>query len=248
MQTPPPKATLPRRISLLHQVPLFANFKEEDLARLVRDFRLKSYGKDEIIFRQGEHSHELYIVFSGKVRIFCLSPAGNETSITIYSNYDLIGEFGVIDDQPRSATAKTITPTSLLAMSQDRFLHHLQTVPDLALGLARLLTRKVRWTTTYAETIAQYDAPGRLLHILLLYNQQYGEEKEAGKRYELDLALNQSDLASLVGARRQWVNRILQDWRKRGLIEYDSGKIIILDLPRVEAERDSRIEANQAEW
>ena len=63
--------------------------------------------------------------------------------------------------------------------------------------------------------------------------------------YELDLGLSQADLATLVGARREWVNRILQDWRKRGLIEYDSGKIIILDLPRVQAELDSRTEASR---
>jgi hypothetical protein len=56
------------------------------------------------------------------------------------------------------------------------------------------------------------------------------------------------DLASLVGARWEWVNRLLQDWRKRGLIEYHVGKLTILDLPRVEAERDNRIEANRAEW
>jgi CRP/FNR family transcriptional regulator, cyclic AMP receptor protein len=54
----------------------------------------------------------------------------------------------------------------------------------------------------------------------------------------------------MVGARREWVNRLLNDWRRRGLLEFENGVITILDLPRVEAERDSRIEANQgkAEW
>ena len=64
----------------------------------------------------------------------------------------------------------------------------------------------------------------------------------------LDLSLNQADLASLVGARREWVNRILRDWRQRGLIEYNAGRITILDLPRVEAERDSRIETFRERW
>jgi CRP/FNR family cyclic AMP-dependent transcriptional regulator len=123
-------------------------------------------------------------------------------------------------------------------------------MPELAISLARLLAGKLRWTAEYAETIAQYDAAGRLLHILLSYNQQFGREQEAGKRYEIDLALNQADLASLVGARREWVNRILQDWQRRGLIEYRAGKLILLDLPRVIQERDSRIEANRpdAKW
>jgi CRP-like cAMP-binding protein len=116
-------------------------------------------------------------------------------------------------------------------------------MPDLALGMTRLLARKLRWTGTHAETMAQYDCAGRLLHTLLLYNERFGEGDEAGKRYVLDLGLNQTDLASLVGARREWVNRLLRDWKKRGLVEYEAGKIFILDLARVEAERDSRIEA-----
>jgi len=116
-------------------------------------------------------------------------------------------------------------------MAGNTCLRHMREMPNLALGVARLLVSKVRWTAAYAETIAQYDAAGRLLHILLLYNQQFVQEQEADKRYLLDLSLNQTDLASLVGARREWVNRILQDWRKRGLIECQAGKLIILDLP-----------------
>jgi CRP-like cAMP-binding protein len=186
----------------------------------------------------------------GKIRIFKTSPSGDETSINIFSAHDIVGEFSTIDGQSRSATAKALTHCALLEMTQDRFLHHMREMPDLALGVARLLASKVRWTAAYAETIAQFDAAGRLLHILLLYNEQFGEEVEAGKRYTLDLSLNQSGLASLVGARREWINRILRDWHKRGLIEYDAGKIVILDLPAVDRERDSRIEANrgQLEW
>jgi CRP/FNR family transcriptional regulator len=59
------------------------------------------------------------------------------------------------------------------------------------------------------------------------------------------MGLNQSDLASMIGARREWVNRILNDWRRRGLLEFDNGVITVLDLQRVVAERDSRLESNQ---
>lgn len=239
----------PKRVTFLAKVPMFAGLKETDLSALASDFHLKEYEKDEIIFRQEETSRELYIVFRGKVRIFRNSPGGNETSITIFTTYDVLGEFAAIDNLPRSATAKALVPTALLVISQERFLGHLRTIPDLALTLARLLVSKVRWTAAYAETIAQYDAAGRLLHILLLYNQQFGEVIEPGKQYVLDLALNQSDLASLVGARREWINRILRDWSRRRLIKYKAGKIFILDLAGVVAERDRRIEANQSqEW
>ncbi|GIV77497.1 Crp/Fnr family transcriptional regulator [Litorilinea aerophila] len=241
MSAPDP---LQRRLDILKQIPLFHTLGEKDLLRLVDDFHVRTYDKDEIIFRQGDESQEIYVVLKGKVRIFKISPSGAETSIDIFSTYDIIGELAAIDQQPRSATAKAISPVALLTMSQERFMEHVRAMPNLAVALAQLLSQKLRWTASFAESIAQFDAAGRLLHILLLYNERYGRALVPGKRYELDLALTQSDLASMVGARREWVNRILNDWRRRGLLEFDRGVITILDLPRVEMERNSRTEAN----
>ena len=65
--------------------------------------------------------------------------------------------------------------------------------------------------------------------------------------YELNLSMNQSDLASLVGTRREWVNRILQDWKRRDLIDYKNGKITIIDLASVEKERNRRMFSNSSE-
>jgi len=184
------------------------------------------------------------------VRIFRLTPSGLETTLTILGTGDLVGEFAAIDQQARSASARAIEKCALLQMSSDVFFQHVREQPNLALGLMHVLVAKTRWTAAYAETIARYDAAGRLLHILLLFNERFGEEQQSGQRYLLDLGLNQTDLASLVGVRREWVNRILQYWSKKKLIEYEGGKLIILDLARVKQERDSRLEANldQSNW
>lgn len=109
-------------------------------------------------------------------------------------------------------------------------------------GAHRLLVEKLRWTTVYAEAIAQHDTAGRSLHTFLHYEEVLRNEIVPGKRYEFNLSMNQTDLASLVGARREWVNPLLRDWSKRGLIEYKSGKITILDLPAVEEERERRLD------
>ena len=124
----------------------------------------------------------------------------------------------------------------------------MQNIPSLALEMCRLVIDKARWTTKYAETIAQYDAADRLLWLLLHYIEQMGQEIEVGKSYRLDLGLNQTDLASLVGARRGWINHILGEWRDRGLLEYKAGVLTILDLPRVQQEYDNRMQANHVEW
>jgi CRP/FNR family transcriptional regulator, cyclic AMP receptor protein len=235
---------LAQRIDRLREIPLFADLSAANLALLVQDFHLREYSRDEIIFRQGDESREIYVVLKGKVRIFRISPSGNETSITIFSTYDIIGEQASISNRPRNASAKAVDTVALLTMSHERFLRHLKDTPGLALNLARLLSQKIDWTASFAESIAQFDAAGRLLHILLYYTERYGEEVVTGKSYRVDLALNQTDLASMVGARREWVNRLLGDWRKRGLLEFERGIITILDFERVVAERDSRIESN----
>ncbi|NJN93267.1 MAG: Crp/Fnr family transcriptional regulator [Anaerolineales bacterium] len=241
------RSSLPSQIPhFLRQIPLFSALSQKDFATLLADFRLREYRPNEIIFHQSDNSDELYIVVQGKIRVFRISPAGCETSIQIFSTSDIVGEFAAIDNQPRSATAKTIGYCQLLEMRGDKFMQYMRTMPDLAVEMTRLVISKVRWTATYAETIAQFNAAGRLLHILLLYNEQFGQEIEPGKRYIIDLAMNQADLASLIGARREWVNRLLQDWHKRGLVSFESGRITILDLPRAVEERDSRIEAYHA--
>ncbi len=232
------------RLAFLKEVPLLAQVNDGVLAYLADDFRERTYRKGETLFHQGDESQALYILKKGKVRIFHLSPSGEETTVNIFTRRQLIGEFALIDGQPRSATAKAITACTLLVMSRDRCLHHLENIPGLALAMCRQLIYKLRWTSQYAETIVQYDIAGRLLHFLLHYNEEFGQEVAPGQ-YELDLGLNQNDLASLVGAKRGWVNTILQDWRKRDLVEFERGKITLLDLDRVRQERDGRIKMSE---
>ena len=239
----PPKiddALLLKRMNFLREVPVFSSLRKEDLQVLTEHFHVRSYKKKEIIFHQGDESHVLYVVMRGRVRIFCVTPSGNETSVRVFSVNDIIGEFSLIDGQPRSATGQAVTDCTLLAMRQEKFLHCLREIPELAMSFLRLLVQKLRWCTVFAETIAQYDVGGRLLHFILYYNTAIGKEIEKGKCYEVDIGLSQEDLASMVGARRERVNHLLGQWREQGLIAFNRGKITILDLGAVEAERNRR--------
>jgi CRP/FNR family transcriptional regulator len=239
-----------KRMDFLRKLPLFSVLREDDLRAVSEKFRNRNYRKKEIVFHQGDETHDFYLIKSGKVRVFCNSPSGNETSIRVVSDNDMIGEFAPIDGVPRSATAQAITDCTLLELPQDKFLNCVMTVPDFAMTLLQLLVQKLRWVTEYAESIAQYDIGGRLLHIILHYNAKIGKELKRDKCYEVDLGLNQGDLASMVGARREWVNHLLREWREKGIIAFSRGRITILDLPAVEAERDRRIEllSENADW
>lgn len=232
---------LSKRTAFLKMTALFSELKSENLEILARKFRARDYKRKDIIFHQGDDSAVLYVVKKGKVRIFGLSPAGNETSYRIFSRHDVIGEFAAIDGRPRSTTAQALESSTLLEIKRDQFLQFIYQMPDLAMGMIKLLVEKLRFTTTFTDSMVQDDTTGRLLNMILQYNEMHGVELEAGKIYELDLFMRQEDIATMVGARREWVNRILSKWNKQGLIEYKRGKIKILDLPAFEKERDRRI-------
>lgn len=228
--------------TFLKTVPLFAQLSDPDLTTLAYNFRLRRYAREDTLFHHGDNSTDIYVVLSGKVRIYKINLSGYETSINIFGRGDIIGELAAIDNQPRSATAKALEHCQVLELRAELFCQFMQSMPGLALGMVHLLAGKLRWTAEYAETIAQYDAAGRLLHLLLLYNEQFGQELEPGRRYELDLGLRQGSLATLVGISRESINKILQEWRQRALIDFNphSRKLTILDLAQVIAERDSR--------
>lgn len=250
MRASPRSTPLAEKLAFLKQVPLCAHLSDQELIAFSQALKLREYSKGQMVFQQGDPGSMLSIILNGKVRVFRLTPSGLETTLTILGTGDLVGEFAAIDQQPRSASARAMGKCAMLQMSAETFFGYVREQPDLALGLMHVLVSKLRWTAAYAETIARYDAAGRLLHILLLFNERFGEEQQPGHRYLLDLGLNQTDLASLVGVRREWVNRILQYWSKTRLIEYEGGRLIILDLARVKQERDSRLETNldQTDW
>lgn len=232
--------TQSERIEFLCSVDLFAGINERDLALIAESFRERRYRKGRTIFNQEDISHQFFVVVQGLVRIFHLSVGGEETTVNVFSRGHLLGELGLVDGLTRSASAEAMTDCVVLEMARDDGLHHLTNIPGLALSLCRQIAQKVRWTTEYAETIARLDAPGRFLHLLLLFKEQEQlcHEIEQGVRYEVSLQMNQSEMASMIGVDRKWMNKLIQDWRKRELLEFDRDKITILDLQRVENERN----------
>lgn len=222
-------------VAFLKQAPFFANLNEEQLRALANDFHLFAYPRGNIIFHQGEIGRTLYVVVSGKVRIYTTTSEGGETTTNIFARGDIFGEFAIFDGLPRASTAKTLTQCELLQITDNDWLRHFRAMPELAEATARLLARKTRWTAAIAEALAQGDAPRRLLRVLLLYVEQLGEAQEDG-RYILDWGLSQSDLATLLGVRREWLNQILRKWQKHKLVVFEEGKVTFLDLPRARAE------------
>ena len=214
------------KIDLLRKVPLFAGLSDQDLAALAGSLGKRTFAKNMIIFHQGSLGQTLYIIESGKVRIFLLSESGQETTLNIYGAGDVFGEFSLLDGLPRSAGAVAMEKTVTLTLSREDFLRHLEACPQMALSIMQLLTLRLRFTTAQAESLAFLDVYGRVAMRLLDLAGRYGTEKGS---IELDLHLTQAELATWVAATRESVNKVLGAFRDQGLIAVEGQTITILD-------------------
>jgi CRP/FNR family cyclic AMP-dependent transcriptional regulator len=213
-------------IALLRKVPLFAGLSDQDLAALAGSLGKRTFAKNMIIFHQGSLGQTLYIIESGKVRIFLLSESGQETTLNIYGAGDVFGEFSLLDGLPRSAGAVAMEKTVTLTLSREDFLRHLEACPQMAISIMQLLTLRLRFTTAQAESLAFLDVYGRVAMRLLDLAGRYGTEKGS---IELDLHLTQAELATWVAATRESVNKVLGAFRDQGLIAVEGQTITILD-------------------
>ncbi|MGH2524371.1 MAG: Crp/Fnr family transcriptional regulator, partial [Anaerolineales bacterium] len=177
--------------------------------------------------QQGDAGQVLYLIETGLVRIFVQGEDGQETGVNICGPGDVFGELAVIDEYPRSASAVAMQDTLMLLLSRDRFREHLRRSPQLALNFMRTLSVRVRYSTQQMGSLALLDVPTRLARKLLELGQQHGTVEAEGVR--IRLTLTQSDLASIIGATRESINKALGNFRKQGLILVQHGSITILD-------------------
>ena len=216
---------------LLKKVSLFAALDDQALARLASNLRRRQFRKNTIIFHKDQAGDALYLVESGHVRIFLPTESGEELTVEIARVGDVFGELALLDGRPRSASAGTLEDTSTQVLSREDFQRFLSATPEFATSLIELLSTRIRQITEYAESLAFLDIHGRVARVLLQLAERHGTRTSHGT--ELDLDLTQAELASMVGATRERVNRAISSFRTQGLIELHGKKIILLDPARL---------------
>jgi CRP/FNR family cyclic AMP-dependent transcriptional regulator len=212
--------------SMLKRIPLFSDLAEQELELLADTLRRRAFAKGMIIFHKDSPGQTLYVIESGKVRIFILSESGQEISVNIYGPGDFFGELALLDGLPRSAGAVVMEDTVTLTLHRDDFLQLLQDHPELAMNIICVLSTRLRYTTMYAESLAFLDVYGRVAAKLIEVSDRYGVHKEG---IEIELRLTQAELASWVGSSRESVNKVLGAFRDQGLIRLEGQKLTILD-------------------
>jgi len=204
--------------TVLSKVPFFAGVPLDELETLATSLQRRTVKAGKAVFRQDDPGSSLYVIESGVVKVQRTSPEGKEVILTILGAGDFFGELALLDGEPRSADAVAKEDTALLVLERDDFLAFLDRAPAVATKLLAALSRRLRRTDQLVQDAAFLDVPARLARALL----QLSESPEAAT------GLTQSELAAMVGASRESVNRWLQFYRRRGLIESASGSIRVL--------------------
>jgi CRP/FNR family transcriptional regulator, cyclic AMP receptor protein len=217
-------------VGLLKRVPLFSPLENEMLADLAPHLRRRAFRKDTMIFHRDQAGDALYIIETGKVRVFLPIESGEEFSIDVLGPGDVFGEMALLDGQPRSASAIALEDTVVHVLGHTEFQRHLAASPQFASALLAMLSRRIRHVLDNAEILASLDVYGRVARVLLDMAQRHGLQDRG---IVINVALTQQELATMVGATRERINRALATFKTQKLIEMRGRKIAVLDATRL---------------
>lgn len=215
--------------AILAQVRLFSHLPDEDLAQLAGKLLRRRFERDQIIFHKNDPGSTLYIIISGKVKIVLPSPDGENVLVALLSTGDFFGELSLFDGEPRSATAIAADSTEILTLDQKDLFTYLAEHSQAAVEILGELSLRLRRTDELLSDAAFCNLPARLSKRLLELAARYGQPGENGDIL-INMRLKQQDLADMVGATRESVNKTLKIYKQKNMITVNKGYITINDL------------------
>jgi CRP/FNR family transcriptional regulator, cyclic AMP receptor protein len=190
-----------------------------------------SFPRGHVIFSEGELGDRLYIVLSGKVKIGRKSADGRENLLAVFGPSDMFGELSIFDPGPRTSTATTVTEVSAVTMDRAALREWITKRPEIAEQLLRVIARRLRRTNNMLADLIFTDVPGRVAKALLQLAHDFGTQEGGMLRVTHDLT--QEEIAQLVGASRETVNKALADFAHRGWLRLEGKSVLILEPQRL---------------
>ena len=215
----------------LMQSPLFASLDSEAASALRSSMTEQSTPRGTVIFSEGEIGDHMYVIVEGKVKLGHASPDGRESLMAVLGPGEIFGELSLFDPGPRTATATALTDARILALGNTSLHPWLAGRPEVAEALLAALARRLRRTNDALADLVFSDVPGRVAKALLDLADKFGEVTPEGLLVKHDLT--QEELAQLVGASRETVNKALADFAQRGWLRVDQREVLLLSIDRL---------------
>jgi CRP/FNR family cyclic AMP-dependent transcriptional regulator len=216
---------------VLRSAGMFRGVDPADVEALIGQFVVFDAPRGTTLFREGEPGDDLYVVLDGRVKLSRTSPDGRENMVAVMGPTDQFGELSLFDPGPRTETAIVLADARLARLPKSALAAWMIERPQVVLQLLRVLARRLRRTDTMLADLIFVDVPGRLAKQLLQLAQRFGSVEGGQLRVTHDLT--QEELAQLVGASRETVNKALADFEQRGWLRLEIKSVVILDRDRL---------------
>ncbi len=210
---------------------MFAGLNEQATQDLLTAMTPSRLERGDELFHEGDPGDRLYVITEGKVKLGRTSSDGRENLLAILGPGEMFGELSLFDPGPRTATATAVAETQLAGLTNDQLHAYLARHPNVSLTLLAALARRLRRTNESVADLVFTDVPGRVAKALLELSGRFGRPVEDGILVAHDLT--QEELAQLVGASRETVNKALADFATRGWIKLEARAVLLLDLDRL---------------
>jgi CRP-like cAMP-binding protein len=211
-------------VDLLAAAEFFAEVPEDQLDGLAALGNRRSLVRGDLLFAEGDEPDQLYVVVSGRIAIARKSVDGRESVVALMETGDLFGEMSLLDQLPRSAEARALETSTVLALPYPPVRALFERDPALLWAMVRLLSRRLRAMDEALADSVFLDVTGRTAKRLL---------ELAGDKDEFVLPVTQEELAGMVGASRERVNKAIASFIRLGWIEQQDRRYRILLRDRI---------------
>jgi len=216
---------------VVRKAPLFTALDDAASASLLANMVSVKIGKGTILFAEGDGGDQLYVIAEGKLKLGTSSGDGRENLLSILGPGEMFGELSLFDPGPRTSTATAVTDAKLLSLGQEKLLPWLAENPKVSLQLLARLAQRLRRTNEAVGDLVFSDVPGRVAKALIDLGERFGKKTDEGLFVHHDLT--QEELAQLVGASRETVNKALADFAGRNWLKLDGRAVLITDFERL---------------
>jgi CRP/FNR family transcriptional regulator/CRP/FNR family cyclic AMP-dependent transcriptional regulator len=213
--------------SYLAPITLFSELSSDELSVVADRLKPQSFEAGALIFKQGERGDAMFIIRSGRVKIYSHGEGSQELTLSVYGKGEFFGEFSLIDGEPRSASAQAVEQTEALVLRYQDLIAILSEYPQIAISLMRGLVSRLRRTTEYAEDLAFLGVNGRVSSRLLELMERHGVQSEAG--VEIGVPVTVPQLAGLAVAPPEIVQRILDFYELGGILARAGDRVTVRD-------------------
>lgn len=210
----------------LSRLALFSQLAPDQRAQVAARAQRRSFAAGVTLYHQDMPGIMLYMIEEGSIRVFSIGRTGQELTLDVLGRGDILGVLSTLDNKPHSSSAITLSPTVVWLISRADFEDSINRFPGIARALIQILVERMRRTTQNIEAMTFQDVQGRLAYEILNLSERHGRKNASS--IEISIPLTQMELASMVGATRESVNKALSALRSQNLIRAEGASMIVI--------------------